>query len=73
MKHYFKYLFYCSALLLFITSCKEEPKDTNLLFGKWVITKAERDQKETKTLNGAYFKFDEASNNMESNLLGEIQ
>ena len=54
--------------------CNEEAKvDNSLLFGNWEIVKANRNGRETKTLNGAFFNFIEDGKVMEYNLLGQPQ
>lgn len=53
-------------------SCKQpvEPVDTSILNGKWLVTSAERNAKETATLNKAIFVFNPDST-MQTNFTGE--
>jgi hypothetical protein len=56
-----------SVFALFTSSCEEEPKfDAKALSGRWELVKGLRNQKETETLSGTYFLFQEGE--MQTNL-----
>ncbi|MCB0654552.1 MAG: hypothetical protein KDC57_00380 [Saprospiraceae bacterium] len=59
------------ASFLVLVSCKQEPQVTSdQVVGAWEVVGAERDGKETETLNGAYFEFSD-NGTVTSNYLGE--
>lgn len=58
-------------LLFFITACKDAGEIQNeMLYGKWEISKAERNGKETGYLRNGYFIFNE-NGTMTLNITGE--
>jgi len=53
-----KHIFLSLFVLVMVASCKQKDTVTEeTLFGKWDITKAERNGKETPYLRGGYFVF----------------
>jgi len=48
----------CFSCTLFVLSCDDETKSNNLaLIGRWEIVQGFRNQRQTETLSGTYFRF----------------
>ncbi len=63
--------FFYISLFLVLCSCQTGKIDQNILQGSWVVYSAMRQDRETTTLNGARFEFDQ--DRLVSNFMGDNQ